>query len=72
MRAVKIAARINFFDFWCGWIFKVEVCLGSRLLFYTSTVLTMVCTDYWMSQVRITDIIHKHVYGSAGGGGGII
>ena len=49
---------MDFFLLLRAWILEVKVSLGSMLQLCNDTVLPMVCTERWVSQVCITDLIH--------------
>ena len=46
------------FFFLRAWIFEVKLSLGSMLQLCNDTVLPMVCTERWVSQICITDLIY--------------
>ena len=44
-----------------GWILGTGLSLNSMPELHVVLVLNMLYTDFWVSQVRITDLIHKQI-----------
>ena len=44
-----------------AWILETRLSLNSMPELHVVVVLMMLYTDFWMSQVRITDLIHKQI-----------
>ena len=50
--------KINFFKILHARIFKAKVSLGSMQEYCNTTILLILYTGYWVSQVCITDLMH--------------
>ena len=44
-----------------AWILETGLSLGSMPELHVALVLMMLYTNFWMPQVRITDLIHKQI-----------